>query len=259
MGMISIPITLSKATQEVTGGSLLKTVAVNADGTVEQIDKTERLPSGKPIAEARKEKAVVLVNENSETEFRLIEHDQMAMIEEATNTPVLEVLAVQKLHALPLMFSHSTYYVRFNDKSKQHPKAFAILVRALAENRLGLIVKWGTDTKQKLCVLSVESGVMILRQIPYLTEIRPASDKERQHFKVEVSDTEVEKMSALLTEIQAKGFKYGEFKDEAFELRADVVAKVLEGEPVPVPEKAPEEQIGDIMALIDAEIEKAKA
>jgi non-homologous end joining protein Ku len=259
LGLVNIPITIGKSWGDEREQSLIVICDHSAEaGQIIRIDRSEFCErcDGPPTNKR-------LAVQTGESEYKVLDDDQVADIEAATSSKILDVLDVQPLDKLPIMYSIGTYYIRHDSKSKMAPTALATLITSMAKNKVGLVVKWGNSTREKLCLLTVESGVLILRVIPFLDSIRVPSAKEREHFKVKVEKKNVAKMDELLDAIRnPNGFQYSEYRDEGLHLRQQAVERILKGEKPK--RKAPpkvEPQI-DIFEMIDnavAEQRKEKA
>jgi non-homologous end joining protein Ku len=229
IGLVSIPVTLGKAVSVGRERSLMQ-VAVLPDGRVAKIDRSERviLNDGTEYKGAWQKSVAVQVDEN---DWRVLSENEVAAIENATKNQTLEVLDVQPLRYLPVIFSTDTFYVRHDKKSKAAPKAFAYMATALAKTGMGLVCKWGSSSRERLCVISVESGVMLLRVIPFLEDLRLAGDQERAHWKVEIADDDIylERTIELLNETRQKQFSYRDYRDEGLHLRQAAVDRILAG------------------------------
>jgi non-homologous end joining protein Ku len=109
-------------------------------------------------------------------------------------------------------------------------------------------------------VISAEAGVLILRTIPFLNEIRVASKQEREHFKSKVDQRTVDKMTELLREVQNKnGFQYAAYSDDGLKLRSAAVDRIVAGqkpEQLEQPEDQPEQV--DVFAALEAALAGVK-
>jgi non-homologous end joining protein Ku len=254
IGMLNIPITIGKAFEQVKEKSLT-TVCYHGDAegasTISRSERCEKC-GGSP-----QNKRLAIETEDG---YRLFDEAEVSHIEVSTKTPTLVIKDVQPLKTLPMLFSTGVYYVRHDEKSKVPPRALNRLIMALGKTEYALVCQWGNSSSQKLCVISAERGVLILRQIPYLNEIRIASKKERLHFAVPSDEAETDKMVELLGALRnPEGFKYESYKDHGLELRQAAVERILEGLPEDIPESESEnDEPVDIMAALEMAIANAK-
>lgn len=252
IGLINIPVSLGKAA-EIQRESSLVQVCNHDDHEPVKIDRSERCEEceGRPLS---KRWAV----QTDEGEFHVFNENEYNEIEEATKLDSLVVTDVQPASNLPLMYSFGAYYIRHNEKAKITPSAMATLVAAMMKTKLCLVCKLGNASRQKLCVISAENGLLILRQVPFLDDVRVASKAERLHMSAKVDRKAVEKMGDLLHELQnVDGFAYAEYNDAGLQLRAEAVDRIMKGEKREIKKMDPKPDAEvDIFALIDNEVNR---
>jgi non-homologous end joining protein Ku len=257
LGLLNIPITIGKATEDGREHGLSQVCDHSEQaGEIVKLDKSERCER----CQGRPQHKAMAVKLPDSDEYRIFDTNELAAIEDATKSPVLKILDAQPLSKLPLLYSTGVYYVRHNTKSKSDAEAFATLAVTLSKNRMGLVCKWGSSAKEKLCVITSDRGVMMLRIIPFVDSVRPASSVEREHFTVKVAPKAVTKMDAFLQEISnPEGFAYGNYSDQGLALRAAAVERILAGEKPAQPAPAkPEVEPMDLDAMIDAAMDQVR-
>jgi non-homologous end joining protein Ku len=246
LGLLNIPVTVGKAWADERETSL--TSVCDHEGHAYRITRNERCEEcgGAP----QNKKTAVITGDDH---FYVLDEGELIAIENSTKTLTLEIKDAQPLNTLPLIFATGTYYIRHDDKSKVQPKALNRLVTALGKTNYGLICQWGNSSSQKLCVIHAERGVLLLRVIPHLSEIRVPSKRERMHFSVPPNEAEVGKMVELLDAIRNQnGFDYGSYVDHGLELRQAAVERILRGEQTEAPdEPEPVEEPTDVMAALE--------
>lgn len=226
-GLLSIPITVGKATGEQREHSL---VTVCEHGA--KIDRSERCGAGHEDCTLTKSKAVC-TDEGSDdvpATYHVFSTAEIDAIEESTKDDSLEILDVQPVKALPMEFSMGTYYLR---PEKGAEKSFALLHAALATTRLGMVTKWCRSATQSLCVIHASEGMILLTKIPFMAEIRKPGDNERKHWKIDVPEKQIALAIDLLNENRSKDFAWDGFIDEGYRLRSEAVETVLSGEGLP--------------------------
>lgn len=252
LGLVNIPITLGKAVDD--REAHFKTVCRCHK---KPIDARWRCSVSHELTTDTL--SAVQVDEN---EWRVIDEAEMAQIEEATKSKILTVLDVQPIDKLPLIYAYGTYYVRHDAKSKMRPDAMTTLVASMTKNKYGLVVKWGNASRDKLCLITAESGVLVLRLIPFWENIRVASQTEREHFRGKLVKRNVEKMDELLNAFRnPEGFRYTEYSDVGRELREAAVERILSGEEQPARPAPPKDDSGplEIEKMIDLAIAEARS
>jgi non-homologous end joining protein Ku len=250
LGLINIPITVGKAWSDERETSLI-TVCDHGDGHAYKINRSERCDQcgGAPT---NKQAAIIMGDGDGVEGYYVLDSNEYAEIENSTKTLTLEIKDAQPLSALPMIFTTGTYYIRHDDKAKVQPKALNRLVTALGKTGYGLVCQWGNSSSQKLCVIHAERGVLLLRVIPHLSEIRVPSKRERAHFSVPANEAEVEKMIELLNAIRKPKFDYASYVDHGLELRQAAVERILAGEQMQTPdEPQPAEEPSDMLAALE--------
>jgi non-homologous end joining protein Ku len=248
--LVTIPVNIGKAFSDTRESSLVTVCDHRKEANeVVPVDRSERCKrcEGPP-------KNKVHAVEVEEGVYRIFEESEFESIEAATKTQILKVLDVQPLSKLPLMYSTGCYYVRPDMKVKgANAKPFKALCLALAKDNLALVAKWGNSSRQKLVVISVVDGVMILCTLPFVEDIRPAAKMERAHWSQEIHTREFEKVGELLTEIHKRGSRWSEQYDEGLRMRQEAVEKILNDEDVEIP-KVAEVEPGDFFDKLDIAI-----
>lgn len=253
LGLINIPITIGKAFSDERESSF---VQVCYHGDAAGASKIERHEYCKQCDGQPQHKRSALAVEGG---YRIFDDTELGQIGVDTKTQSLIIEDIQPLDSLPMIFSIGCYYIRHDAKSKVQPRALSRLIAALGKTGFGLICKWGNSSKQKLCVISAERGVLILRVIPYLSEIRIASKKEREHWSVPNDDTETAKMVELMEAVRnPSGFQYASYSDKGLELRQEAIERLLSNASPPEPPNNSQPQI-DIFEALEMAIAEQKA
>lgn len=252
LGMLNVPVSIAKAYSQEKENSLKDLCATHKT----PVSRSERCSSDSDCALSSKVKGI----EITEGEWREFSADEHTRIQDATKSDTLDVLDAQPLDEFPLEFSLGTYFVRSDKKSKGSEQAFGLLCATLEQTGLGLFVKWCSATRQRMCVISADRGIVYLREIPTAFEIREPGDDETRHDGVQVDPAAVKMLSQLFEQTQAEGgFNHTDYVNKGLSLRQEAVDRVLNGdegeEITPTPEQEP---AIDIMAQISASIEAGK-
>lgn len=249
-GLLNIPVSVGKAWQDQRETSL-KTVC-SKHKTL--IDRSERCGG----CEGPPEGKLKAVEVNGK--FRPLNEAEYAAIEDATKSPTLDVLDAQPMAELPLIYATGTYFLRPDKKTPGAEKVFGLLVDALTQTGYGLVVKWCTSSRQKLCVIHTDGDVLVMRTVPMVDELREPGDQELAHTAGESDDQQVAMLVQLFEATRnSDGFDHAAYEDEGLALRAEAVEKILAGKPGKKAPKPKAEQVPDIMATLQASItEKQK-
>jgi non-homologous end joining protein Ku len=254
LGLIPVPVTIGKAWADEREKGLQDLCATHKV----PVDRSERCSSsGKCELSGGKIKGVA-----TEDGYRALKPNEYEQIEEATKSATLTILDVQKIYDLPLDYATGTYYIRYDQKAKGFtPSAFAHLQALLTRRDVGLVVKWCKSARQQLAVITGdESGLLLLRTIPFANELREAGGTERVHMQEAIDENVIAQMSDLLDGIASDEFDHTAYSDEGVRLRSEAVERVLKGEQKGEKKKQKQEGGGvpDLMAALKASMAEQK-
>jgi len=256
LGLLTVPVTIGKSWADEREQNLRDLCAVHG----EPVDRTERCSSDPKCGLTNgKQKGVQI-----DSEWRKLNEDEYAKIEESTKSDTLEILDVQPAHETPLVFGTGTYYVRFDTKAKgQTPDAFANFVAALGQGDKAAIVKWCKSARQKLAILHTRGdGILLLTTVPFATEYREPGKAETAHTSVEIQQDVVDQFQAFFDAVASKEFDYAAYADEGLRLRSEAVEKILGGEKLQDKDEGGKQEGGnkvpDLMQQLKDSIEAKK-
>jgi len=247
VGLFNVPVTIGKSWSEDREKNLRDICATH----LVPVDRSERCGCGTDCA-LHKVKGV-----ETASGWRALEPNEYARIEAATKSDTLEIIDVQPLGELPLMYATGTYYLRADKKAKGPVKEmFATLALAMAKSGLGMVVKWSSSSRQRFGILHTYKGMILMTTIPSETEVRLPGEQERLHFSATTKAEEIDTLAEILSlSRDAEGFSMSKLVDNGLALRTAAVEKILAGENGENGEKAPEvdpEPEVDIMSILRA-------
>jgi non-homologous end joining protein Ku len=244
LGILNVPITIGKAWEDERERSMRDVCVCHGL----PIEKHERCAKTKERPPMGKTKGVEMAN----GKWRKLSVVEVSRIEDATKSDSLEILDVQPEHEYPLEYSIGTYYIRPAPKADM--RSFQLLVHGLTENNRGALVKWCRSTTQKLAVLRVWNGILMLSVIPFRSAWREPGEQERRHYETEVDPKMYEVMSTLLDATSnPNGFEWDQYADDGLAIRAEAVAKVMKGQRF---DETPRERqsLPDLMAALETSV-----
>jgi DNA end-binding protein Ku len=153
----------------------------------------------------------------------------------------------------PIFFEKS-YYVAPTDLAV---KAYELFVRALTESGRVALAKVAIREKERLCILRVRDGMIVLETMKWPDEIRQA-EFEQLEKKPRVSAQEVKMARQLINQLT------GEFDPKVFEdsyrrrLEEAIEAKIEGNEITVNPAEAPPEKVVDLLEALKASVEASK-
>ena len=251
MGMLTMPVTIGKSWADEREKNLRELCSCcNLP-----VDRTERCPTkgGPPSG---KVKGV----EMADGTWHILSADEISFIE-SVKSKTLSIEETAPLSRLPMLFATGTYYVRHDDKRGEgQEEIFATFAAGLEKSRTGAIVKWGSTSRERLCVMHAHNGIVFLTTIPMLAELRLPGAQEKAHLTATVNNKTVDTMVELFDAMGVAKFDHGSYTDEGLSKRNAVVDAILDGE---VPEKNSKDEkpmFGalDLIATLNAEIAAKK-
>jgi DNA end-binding protein Ku len=148
----------------------------------------------------------------------------------------------------PILFRH-TYYLGPQEGSE---RVYALLRRALEDAELAGIATFVMRDREHLGCIRVREGVLMLEQMYFADEIRPADDLAPKSVKVDRRELE---MAARLIESFSGSFDPERYRDQYRDAVAGIIKAKQKGEEVhAAPAEEPEEP-GDLLEALRASIE----
>ena len=222
-GLVSIPVSLYKATQE--HRLPLHQVHAEDGGRVRQKRVCE--VCGEEVAYADIAKGY----EDGEGRQAVLTDDDLADLP-LPSKKIIDVLAfVDAADVDPLMLS-SAYYLDTGSPSADKP--YALLRDALVDGGKAAVTKITLSTRESLALLRVHNGVMTLHTMYWPDEVR--SDADLGPAQDVTIRPQERKMAASLMATLSEGFDLAELHDDYQSALERLVTARLEGKPAPAPE-----------------------
>lgn len=247
-GLVSIPVKLYNAVSR-------KNVSFN------QIDsRTGARIRYKKVSDADGEEvpteAIVKGYQLSSGDYVLLDDAELGSLDpEASRT--VEIEQFVDLGEIDPVFYDAAYYAA-PDKAAKKP--YALLLKAMEEQNRVAIARFVMRSKQYLCVLRADDGVLVLSTMVYDDEVNdPAELSEMDGLdEVDVSERELT-MARQLVDSLTEPFDPERFQDDYRFRVLDLIERKAAGEelvapPVPVAE----EKLVDLMAALEESVREAK-
>jgi DNA end-binding protein Ku len=241
-GLVSIPVALSKATQE--HRLALHLVHAADGGRIRQKRVCEVCGEEVPYA------GIAKGYEDGEGRRAVLTDEDLAGLP-VPGKKTIEVLAFVDADEIdPLMLS-SAYYLDAGSPAADKP--YALLREALAEGGRAAVARITLSTRESLALLRVHDGVMTLHTMYWPDEIR--SDAGLGPSREVTIRPQERKMAASLMATLSEDFDLQELHDDYQNALERLVAARLEGRPVPESgdERAPDNVI-DLTAALRASL-----
>jgi DNA end-binding protein Ku len=200
-------------------------------------------------------KDIVKGYEVTKGKFVVLEEDELNAIKEANDEKAVEILDFIKIDEIDPIFYDRSYFVSPNDGGK---KAYSLLRKALvASGKVG-IAKITMRSKEQLSVVRVYNNTLVMETIHYPDEVRPSKDVPNVPENDDISEKELETATMLIEQLTAE-FQPENYHDEYRERLSQLIESKQTGEKVvTAKEKAPRENVTDLMAALQASIDSTK-
>jgi DNA end-binding protein Ku len=165
---------------------------------------------------------------------------------------VIELSAFVEATEIDPVFYERSYYLEPEDRGK---KAYALLMRALAEKELTAVATITIRKKEQLCALRPHDGVLMLETLYYGDEVRKQPESDATGVKT--TERELE-MAFTLIELLRKPFDPSEYHDHYREALEELIEAKQAGREVVSAPEAPESKVIDLADALRRSVEAAK-
>ena len=181
--------------------------------------------------------------------------------EELANLPLptakaIEIDAFVPLDSIDPLAIGEGYYLAAAQPVAAKP--YKLLAEALGRSSKVAIAKYAWSGRERLGLLRVKDGVLVLHAMRWPDEIRRPTP-EILPAQVEVSDEEIDRALALMETMSRDDLDDPAFADRYTDALAEIIKAKREEQPLPqAPEPEQPVQVLDLMAALNASVEKAK-
>lgn len=170
-------------------------------------------------------------------------------------TKAIDIVSFVKEDEVPSAYIEKPYYLQPDKKAE---KAYVLLREALKRSKKVGIAKWVLRNKEHIAMVRPEGDALMLIQIRYAEELRPANDlelpKEAAYSKKELD------MALMLIEQLEEHFNAAEYKDEYTEALKKAIEQKAKGKTVKVEDggEPVATDMRDLMAALKQSLDQEK-
>lgn len=183
-------------------------------------------------------------------QYVLFTPEELAAIE-TPKTEGIEITEFVPLDEVDPVFFDRAYYL---GPDKAGARAYRLLARALEETGRAAIAKYATRGKAYVVMVLPRDGLLLMEQLHYADEVRPASEVPIEDGDVKKQELDLAKQ--LVEAGSSETFDASKYHDEVREQMLEMIQRKVEGEEItaaPATARA-EPQIIDIMSALKASI-----
>jgi DNA end-binding protein Ku len=170
-------------------------------------------------------------------------------------TKAIEIESFAKESEIDPIYFEKPYYL---EPEKGAEKAYALLRESLKKSKKIGIAKFVLRNREHLAAIRPEGKVIVLEQMRFQEEVRPATDLTLPDAK-KAGNREVEIALALIDQL-TEHFDASKYKDTYTDELKKVIEAKAKGKPIKAKGKEPQiTEVADIMAMLKKSLEKEKA
>jgi DNA end-binding protein Ku len=175
-----------------------------------------------------------------------------ALDEKATNS--IDIAEFVPLTAVDRIYLEKVYYL---GPDKGGDRAYRLLGEALKDTGRAALGQYSARGKQYLVLVRPLDGVLVMEQLHYAAELRPAS--EVPHPDTPVKEAELALARQLIQQSSTEEFRPENYHDTVRERVLEAIQGKVEGQEITAEAAPPETKIIDLMDALKASLAKRGA
>ncbi|QWU07638.1 Ku protein [Heyndrickxia coagulans] len=200
-------------------------------------------------------KEIVKGYEIAKGKFVVLEEEELEELRKQTEEKAVEIMDFLDMREIDPVYFNRSYYMSPNEGGV---KAYGLLRKALIESEKVGLARIVMRSKEQLAVIRVYENTLLMETIHYPDEVRKASDVPNVPQDDEVSKKEIETAILLIDQLTTS-FEPEKYTDEyRSNLMALIESKRTGKKLVTAKVKEPENNVTDLMAALQASIDRAK-
>jgi DNA end-binding protein Ku len=181
--------------------------------------------------------------------------EELKAIEERS-TQAIEIQEFVPMEKIDPMYYDKPYYL---GPDKGGDKAYRLLAEVMHRTGRSALAKYAARGKQYLVLLrSVGGGRLVMQQLLYADEIRPASEVPIP--AADLKEPEVMLATQLVDQITNEHFQPEKYEDDVRKRLSELIQRKVEGQDITeAPQEASKAQVIDLMEALKASLAKKPA
>ncbi|CAM3493020.1 non-homologous end joining protein Ku [Cytobacillus oceanisediminis] len=246
-GLVNIPIKLHAATED--KDIKLRNLHKECHSPI-KYEKTC------PVCEVEiKNEDIVKAYEYTKGKFVVLEDEDLEKLKQENEDKAVEIMDFVKIQEIDPIYFNRTYYMSPGDGGG---KAYSLLRKALEDSEKVGLAKIIIRSKEQLAVVRVYENTLVMETIHYPDEVRKAADVPNVPAEDKVTDKEIETAIMLIDQLTSD-FKPEKYNDDYRTALLELIEAKRTGKEIVTPvEKEPAANVTDLMAALQASIDKTK-
>lgn len=246
-GLVNIPIKLHSATED--KDIKLRNLHKECHSPI-KYEKTC------PVCEVEiKNEDIVKAYEYTKGKFVVLEDEDLEKLKQENEDKAVEIVDFVKMQEIDPIYYNRTYYMSPGDGGG---KAYSLLRKALETSEKVGLAKIIIRSKEQLAVVRVYENTLVMETIHYPDEVRKAEDVPNVPAEDKVTDKEIDTAIMLIDQLTTE-FKPEKYNDDYRTALLELIEAKRTGKDIVTPvEKEPAANVTDLMAALQASIDKTK-
>lgn len=246
-GLVNIPIKLHAATED-------KDIKLrNLHSKCHSPVKYEKVC---PVCEEELEpNEIVKAYEYTKGKFVVLEDEELENLRKEKEDKAVEIIDFVKMEEIDPIYYNRSYFISPNEGGG---KAYSLLRKALKESQKVGIAKIIIRSKEQLGLIRVYENSIIMETIHFPDEVRNSADVPNIPAEDKVTEKELDTAIMLIDQLTTK-FDPEKYTDEYRTALLELIESKRTGqETVTTIEKEPKRNVTDLMAALQASIDRTK-
>ncbi|WNF21344.1 Ku protein [Mesobacillus jeotgali] len=246
-GLVNIPIKLHAATED--RDIKLRTLHKECHSPI-KYEKTC------PVCDVEvKNEDIVKAYEYTKGKFVVLEDEDLEALRKENEDKAVEIIDFVKINEIDPIYFQRSYFMSPNEGGG---KAYSLLRKALEESQKVGIAKIIIRAKEQLAVVRVYNNTLVMETIHFPDEVRNAVDVPNVPEEDKVTEKELETAIMLIDQLTTE-FEPEKYKDDYRTALLELIEAKRTGKEMVTPtEKEPVSNVTDLMAALQASIDRTK-
>ncbi|MGM0899667.1 Ku protein [Mesobacillus maritimus] len=246
-GLVNIPIKLHTATED--KDIKLRTLHKKCHSPV----KYEKVCS--VCEEELQPDDIVKAYEYTKGKYVVLEDEELESLRKENEDKAVEIIDFVKMEEIDPIYYNRSYYMSPNEGGG---KAYSLLRKALKESQKVGLAKIIIRAKEQLAIVRVYENTLVMETIHFPDEVRSSADVPSVPAEDKVTDKELDTAIMLIDQLTTE-FNPEKYSDDYRTALLELIENKRTGqETVTAKEKEPVTNVTDLMAALQASIDRTK-
>lgn len=246
-GLVNIPIKLHAATED---------KDVKLRNLHKECHSPIKYEKTCPVCDKEvKNEDIVKAYEYTKGKFVILEEEDLEALRKENEDKAVEIIDFVKMSEIDPIYYQRSYFMSPNESGS---KAYSLLRKALEESQKVGIAKIMIRAKEQLAVIRVYDNTLVMETIHFPDEVRKTVDVPNVPEEDKVTDKELQTAIMLIDQLTTE-FEPDKYKDDYRTALLELIEAKRTGKELVTPtEKEPVSNVTDLMAALQASIDRTK-